>query len=154
VVAHLNPATSVDRRTPQYTNDSRPFSQPANNGGGNNGQIPPPQNSREDNARPANNNAPNNNANAQQSRDGFRSFGPPAGANNSQPDNRNTSQQQQYQERLGIKFTPPQKAREEMYDVHPPLNQKQAQAPPRQEEQRSQSAPRSQPQESKDDRKK
>ena len=36
-----------------------------------------------------------------------------------------------------MRFTPPVKARDEMYDVHPPLNRNQAQPPPKQEEKRT-----------------
>jgi hypothetical protein len=144
VVARLNPAVSVDRRTPQYTNDSRPFNKPADARG--------------------ENNALSNNANSGQSSDGFRPFGPSGSTNGSQPASRNNTSnsmngsqngsQQQYQEHPGMKFAPPQKARDEMYDVHPPLNQKQAQSPPTQGEQHAAPIPRTQPEENKEDRKK
>jgi len=45
-------------------------------------------------------------------------------------------QQQQYNQRPSMRYTPPPKARDEMYDVHPPLNQKQAQPPPPKQEER------------------
>jgi hypothetical protein len=140
VVARLNPAVSVDRRVPQFTNDSRPFNQPAN------GQS-------ENSARPVSQASSGSNAKSPQSNDGFKPFGPPAGANGSPaaPHNPPSSTIQQTQEHPGMKFTPPQKAHEEMYDVHPPLNQSQkpAQTQPHQEQQHS----HSQAQENKDNKK-
>ena len=53
------------------------------------------------------------------------------------------TQPQQNEERKSMRFTPPVKARDEMYDVHPPLNRKETQPPPKQEEKRSE-APRQQ----------
>ncbi|HXQ25862.1 MAG TPA: DUF6600 domain-containing protein [Candidatus Acidoferrales bacterium] len=46
------------------------------------------------------------------------------------------TQPQQNEQRQSVRFTPPVKARDEMYDVHPPLNRKEAPAPPKQEEKR------------------
>jgi len=119
VVARLNPAVETQRRTPEYTNDSKPFNQPrANN-------TPPPAN--------------NQTNSQQQSRDGFRPFTPPSGSNNrptTQPDNRNASTQaaqsqgRQSEERPAMRFTQPTKARDDMYDVHPPLNQPKTQSRP------------------------
>ncbi len=112
VVARLNPA--VSRPAPVYTNDTRPFNHP---------QPKQPQ---------AGTQQPSNN--------GFRSFTPPSeaarGGNAGQPQQDQQSQHQQYTERPSMKYTPQPKARDEMYDVHPPLNQKQAQ-PPKQEEHRA-----------------
>jgi hypothetical protein len=119
VVARLNPAVETERRTPEYTNDSKPFNQPrvSNNN-------PPPAN--------------NQTGNQQESRDGFRPFTPP-GSNNrttTQPDNRNAStevnqtQGRQNEERPAMKYTQPTKARDDMYDVHPPLNRNQPQPKP------------------------
>lgn len=102
VVARMTPA--VSRPTPAYTNQGR-F----------NGAQPA--------TRP--NNPP------QQSREGFRPFTPPG--NNSQQPNRGTNvqpnnQQQQSQQERQYRYTSPQKARDGMYDVHPPLNHGQEQA--------------------------
>jgi hypothetical protein len=142
VVARLNPATPVQRRAPQYTNDSRPFSQqPANQ----------QQNFRGSNNPPANNNQP-------PSRDGFRPFQPPAGANASNPppagNNANrgnaatsfngAAQQPQSQARPTVTYAPPQKARDDMYDVHPPLNRQTQTPPPKQQ-------PHQQPENKKDE---
>lgn len=119
VVARMTPA--VSRPTPAYTNQGR-F-----NG-----------------AQPATH--PNNPP--QQSREGFRPFTPPgnnsqqpARGTNVQPNNQQqrqpqsevrpqqqqVQQQQQSQEQRQYRYTSPQKAREENYDVHPPLNHGQEQ---------------------------
>jgi len=137
VVARLSPTAS--RPAPVYTNESRDFNrQPSNQ--------PPNQNPRFNN--PNANVQPQNQprggsqqqgqtqGNAQPSNNGFRPFGPPNGAN-SQPSNTGNrgenrgqpavqgqeSQQNSYNQRPNVKFTPPPKARDDMYDVHPPLNQ-------------------------------
>jgi len=130
VVAKLNPAASVNTRPQQtYTNDSRIFNQESH--GGN-----PPA--------PATNNQ------------GFRPFGQPSGANNQAPSNGNNNQastnrnntfskpaeQQETRPSTQVKFTPPVKAKEEMYDVHPPVNNKPA---PKQPEPKPESKPKSQP---------
>jgi len=112
-VANLNPAVTTNRHSSVFTNDSPEFNQPR------------PVN----NARPANNQTNNN---------GFRPF-TPAGSNNhatAQPGNGNsvnqTNQGRQYEDRPAMKYTQPTKARDEMYDVHPPLNQKSESKPPEQ----------------------
>jgi len=132
VVARLNPATPVPRQTPQFTNDSRPFNQPQNSRASNN---PPPATSQP------------------QSRDGFRPFQPPANANNNaQPAGRNNTnnnvnpfnrsqQQPQSEARPAMKFAPPVKARDENYDVHPPLNNRQTQTPPPPKQEAPRAAP-------------
>lgn len=112
VVVRLNPAVTSSARPAQaYTNESRPFNQPARPQAGSN--VPP---------------APQAATNAvQPSRPGFRPFSPPqptGGANQAPP-----------AERPSMKYTPPVKARDEMYDVHEPLSRKQAQ-PAKQEEHR------------------
>ena len=72
-------------------------------------------------------------------------------------------QQQQQQEQRQYRYTPPQKAREGMYDVHPPLNQRQEQTarpqqqaqPPRQQQEqttRPQQEPRQQAQPKQEER--
>lgn len=123
VVARLNPAVETQRRTPEYTNDSREFNQPrATN------SAPPPANNQTNGQQP--------------SRDGFRPFTPPSGSNNratTQTDNRNVSNQatqsqsRQSEERPAMRFTQPTKARDDMYDVHPPLNQPKTQSKPPQQ---------------------
>lgn len=129
VVARLNPAVETQRRTPEFTNDSKPFNKPprVNNN-------PPP--------------ASNQTNNQQQSNNGFRPFTPP-GSNNrttTQPDNRNApsqvnrTQPPQNEERPAMKFTQPTKARDEMYDVHPPLNHQENKPAPKQEQQHSSSS--------------
>ncbi len=137
VVARLNPAVETQRRAPQYTNDSRQFNEPQNTRVNNN--VNPQSSPRVTNNPPVNN--------QQQSNNGFRPFTPP-GSNNratTQPDNRitpnqvNQTQPAQNEERPAMKFTQPTKARDEMYDVHPPLNhqQNQSHAQPKQQEQHS-----------------
>jgi hypothetical protein len=98
VVARLAPPTPLkNERTPQFTNDSRPFNRESQAPRTNNPAPPPTQ-------------------------EGFKPFTPPAGQqNNSQ---NHTDQQAEPQQRPPVHFTPPTKAKEEEYDVHPPLNQK------------------------------
>jgi hypothetical protein len=139
VVARLNPAVSrpavqpTATRTGQFGHDQ---GNPQYNSRGNNA---PPANKVNDGQQPARGNTPppaNSNSNAsqntQQSRDGFRPFQPPAGtANNTSTNtnkNENNSQTNQADQRPAVRYTPPVKARDENYDVHPPLNQKPAQA--------------------------
>ncbi len=122
VVVRLNPAVSnVHQRENVYTNDSPAFNRPP---------------------------APNGNSGAQsQSRNGFRPFG---SASNSQQTNQSKSlsnaraSQPQYQQRSAIKFTPPVKAHDDMYDVHPPLNNRAPQQPKQQapKQSHSESTPR------------
>lgn len=62
---------------------------------------------------------------------------PPPKGNNPPPPNQNanakTENQPAPQQHPAVKYTPPVKAKDEMYDVHPPLNQK----PPKTEEHKS-----------------
>lgn len=101
VVANLSPATPR-----VYTNESSEFNRPQN---ANEGQKSP--------------NPPNNN--------GFRPFTPP---NNAQQNTHaNTNQNvnaNQNNNRPAVHFTPPVKAKDENYDVHPPLNQKKSEPKP------------------------
>jgi hypothetical protein len=157
VVARLNPTVS------------RPAVQPAAKG---NGQFGHDQGNPQYSYRPGNNKvtngqqavagsnppATNTEANTPQnqpaSRDGFQSFKPPAGtANNNsnnadknstntvnnKAENGNTTQPDQ---RQPMRYTPPVKAKDENYDVHPPLNQKpaetQAKEEPKQEQKQEQ----------------
>lgn len=135
VVVRLNPAVANPNHGGNvYTNDSREFNQSA--------RTATPQ--------------------QQPSREGFRPFTPPGGANQNaqaayQPNGRGN---QSYQQRNGnqaqpqnnrptqnytpqqqqrtFRYAPQPKARDNMYDVHPPLNKNQSQ--PRQQPQRN-SAP-------------
>lgn len=141
VVVRLNPAVANPNHGGNvYTNDSREFSQPA--------RTSAPQQQQ------------------QPSREGFRPFTPPGGRQNAQPSNQpngrgnqnqnynqqrnlNQGQQQQnnrtnqnytpqQQQERNFRYAPQPKARDNMYDVHPPLNRNQNQ--PRQQPQRN-SAP-------------
>jgi hypothetical protein len=125
VVARLNPAVS------------RPVVQPAakSNGQFGHDQGNPQYNSRGNNnvnnsQQPARSTTPPQSQPA--SRDGFRPFQPPAAGatstastTNSNKTENNTTQGDQ---RQPMRFTPPVKAKDENYDVHPPLNQKPAPA--------------------------
>jgi len=133
VVAKLPPPTSTRR---VYTNDSREFNQPRVNEQQNR-EIRPTNRPNQVNTPP---NQPNNG--------GFRPFTPPQHPNNpGQPNERvNTNQNQGNQNtnrneesrpnenfnRPPVRYTPPVKAKDENYDVHPPLNQK-SQAQPKTE---------------------
>ena len=154
VVARLNPAVSrpAPQPAPQPTGRYRSFGQPAQptapQGGtqGQTGRLNQPN--VQPQTVPAQGGAqqqPRGNA-EQQPQGGFRPFQQPSGGSNQpqggasvQQQQQQQTQQPQYNERPAMKYTPPPKARDEMYDVHPPLNQKQAQPPaqqPRQEERR------------------
>ena len=108
VVARLAPA--VSRSAPVYTNESRPFSE-----------------------HPAPSEAPavskSNETHTQPTSEGFHSFTPPNGGGSA--GNKTSGGNQP----PPVRYTPAPKARDEMYDVHPPLNQKQAQ--PKQDEHHS-----------------
>ena len=127
----------------------------------------PPSGSGVDRGGNVSNGAVNNNANGQQtqpnSRDGYRPFGRPDNANNppvGNPDksgqnsggnsNANTNQNQNDQ-RQPYRYAPPPKARDENYDVHPPLNQQQNQPQVRQEQKQEQKQEQHQGKESKKD---
>jgi hypothetical protein len=135
VVARLNPAVATQRRTPEYTNENRPFNQ----------EQTVRTNNAEPNPRATNGNPPP--ANNQPSNNGFRPFQPPAGSNNrqtTQPNNGNASNQtqgRQYEDRPAMKYTAPVKAHDEMYDVHPPLNHQQTQQPSKPAEQQRSAPP-------------
>jgi hypothetical protein len=113
VVARLAPA--VSHHAPVYTNDSRPFNDHPS--------APPSTESRSfSNA----NGAPQ--GPAQPSQNGVRPFTPPSAAN---------APNQASGQSPSVRYTPAPKARDEMYDVHPPLNQNQKPAQPKQEEHHS-----------------
>ena len=110
VVARLTPA--VSRPAPVYTNDSRPFS-----------EHPSPPPSTESHSTNANQPQP--------SRDGFRPFTPPSGTNATAAAGANKASDAASP---SVHYTPAPKARDDMYDVHPPLNQNQKPAPPPKQE--------------------
>ncbi len=126
VVVRLNPAVANPNRGGNvYTNDSRQFSQPA--------RTPAPQQQQ------------------QPSREGFRPFTPPGNQNqnynqqqrtnpNQQPNNRQNQNYNPQQQQRNFRYAPQPKARDNMYDVHPPLNRNQNQGQPRQQPERN-SAP-------------
>jgi hypothetical protein len=141
VVARLAPAVSRpvvqpaaknngqfghNQGNPQY--NSRGGSNTVNNGQQPaRGNTPPPANTS--------NNPPQNQP---ASRDGFKPFTPPAGtannnSNNADKNGSNTvnngkteDNTMQGDRRQPMRYTPPVKAKDENYDVHPPLNQKPA----------------------------
>jgi hypothetical protein len=128
----------------------------------------PPNNS---NNLPSNNGDRGNNPNQQQyqqqqhSRSGFNP--PPSGTNNQSSNNgyrgnnanqqpqQNQQQEQRYNQQPNVRFTPPPKARDDMYDVHPPLNQNrnQQQAQPQRQEEHNTPAPKNERENSKDNKK-
>ncbi len=113
VVAKLPPPANRNVRTPVYTNDSREFNQPQNqnqttpNNGGFRPFTPPqhPTNTVQPNERVNTNQNQNQNLNRNEEVRGDQSI------------NRGNNQS-------AVRFTPPVKAKDENYDVHPPLNQK------------------------------
>ena len=135
VVARLNPAVPVNaRRGPIYSNESQPFNQQTT-----------PRTTHIDRPVGTDSNPPPGTV-SPPPRVGLRTFEPPSGVNNAgQPPGNNSEVRQhnnvpyhtealpQNQERSSMRFTPPVKAREEMYDVHPPLNRKEV-APERREQ--------------------
>ncbi len=110
VVARLNPAVPVSRRTPEFTNDSRQFNRPA--------ARPSEQPRPEERVQPRENAQPS-----------ARSEAAGAAQTNQRPafapPNRGAEQPQQ---RPAVHMAPPARAREENYDVHPPLNSRPAEA--------------------------
>jgi len=115
VVARLNPATPAAR--PVYTNETGPF---------NHGPT-----------RPAGNAQPPANNSQQGSRPGFQPFRPPANGTNTHPGTANGGNAyraqngtQYNQNRPAVRYAAPPQARDEQYDVHPPLNQPKEQSKP------------------------
>ena len=147
VVAKLPPATPVrNARATVYTNDSREFNQPQNRGNEEQNRAVQQANRTNETNRPNESN-PNG---------GFRPFTPPSNnnaasqnqrMNQNQYENRNQENRPneninrdnnrpptENQARPSVRFAPPAKAKDENYDVHPPLNQRpQAQPEPRSE---------------------
>jgi hypothetical protein len=121
-----SPSQTENNRPP--SNDGfRPFQPPP-------GSTNTASNTRGNGGANSNNGANNNATNSGGSSNVNSSNRPPN--NNAQPQSTNSTQQQQQanNDRPAMRFSPPPKARDDMYDVHPPLNQKQAQPPPKQEE--------------------
>ncbi len=110
------PARQGNQNQVQPTNNNPPVDR--NNV--NNNYRPPARPGNQNQAQPTNNN-------------------PPVNRNNMDNNNRPPAQPQYQQP--PVRFAPPVKAKDEMYDVHPPLNQRQAPAP-KQQERRTQQAPR------------
>lgn len=148
VVARLNPAASVNSRAPQvYTNDSKPFNQEPR--GGN--QPTPATNNQ--GFRPFGQpSGASNQAQAPHTKDGGQqsqstTFQPPHGNNNPATTERNNTVnkppvQPEVHPNPPMRFTPPVKARDEMYDVHPPVNNRPA---PKQPEPKPEPKPKPQP---------
>ena len=114
VVARLTPA--VSRPAPVYTNESRPFNEHPS-------------------TPPSNESHSNNTNEPQPSRDGFRPFTPPSGANTTAASTAARNNQSP-----SVHYPPAPQARDDMYDVHPPLNQNQKPAqPPKQENHKEES---------------
>jgi hypothetical protein len=97
VVAHLPPRVPVEQRPRTFTNDSREFNQPR----------PQPAPSPE---RPGNLQPPNLERNVERN-------APPPPRNEERP-------QPPPRPQPPVRFAPPARAREDQYDVHPPLNQR------------------------------
>ncbi len=110
VVARLTPA--VSHPAPVYTNESRPFNQHPS-------------------GQPPNENRSNNSNQPQPSHDGFRPFTPPSGTNATAGSKASDASNNQSP---SVHYTPAPKARDDMYDVHPPLNENQKPAPPPKQE--------------------
>ena len=159
VVARLNPAAPASRETPTFTNDSRPFNGSGGRSDGRSGED-------ENHGQPetgANGSAAVNSSGTTNSRPGFQNFtpshpnnsvsagsGPPSrGERSATKDSRSSSRGEggaavggngaSNEERPAMKFAAPVKAREDMYDVHPPLNHTEAEAPKASSESHSES---------------
>ena len=139
VVARLSPPSPIRNERPQPdVNERRPVNQAA----------PPsrPSGAEPPSTRPSN-------QEQQPTRDGFKPFTPPAGQNNNpQPNerpntqNRTEPQPAEPRQQPPVRFTPPPKAKEQDYDVHPPLNQKQTEQPKEQSKPEKPAKPESKPQ--------
>ncbi|MGB0036955.1 MAG: DUF6600 domain-containing protein [Candidatus Acidiferrales bacterium] len=155
VVAKINPRVPASReRVPQYTNDRRPFNQePPPAARGEKPQPPPRVNEAPPPARVEHVNPPPRGENPQ----------PPARVNEAppparvehvnppppQPNNADRPARAENppppaQPHSVVKPSPPVKAREDRYDVHPPLNQKPAEQP-KKEERKQTPPPKSDP---------
>ena len=152
VVARLTPAAPAKVRPPEYTNESHPFNESTNR---------PNQPNEETNRAVQQPNRTNEGNNGSQPNNGYRPFTPPnqnnnqnnrnennpalnrnennPSANNENRNNENASRNEnnrppaENQVRPPVRYTPPVKAKDENYDVHPPLNQRPPQPPPKQE---------------------
>ena len=121
VVARLTPATPVNRRIPQYTNDSKQFSQPPARI---NQTTPEPNRVYQTTPQP--NRTNENTTQSNESNNGFRPF-TPANQNNRPP---GENEVKPAEVKPPVKYSAPVKAKDENYDVHPPLNQKPPQPKP------------------------
>jgi len=121
VVARLTPATPVNRRIPQYTNDSKQFSQPPARI---NQTTPEPNRVYQTTPQP--NRTNENTTQSNESNNGFRPF-TPANQNNRPP---GENEVKPAEVKPPVKYSAPIKAKDENYDVHPPLNQKPSQPKP------------------------
>jgi hypothetical protein len=173
VVARLNPAISRPAPVTTNNNRGfgQPRQPQGNQGqaprGADKNAQPPSRDGFKPFQPPASGNRPSTSGNAGTSSGGGNVGGannaPPAERDNrgfSRPDNRanqpqptqtrptqtqpTQTQPQQNEERRSMRFTPPVKARDEMYDVHPPLNRRDTQAPPKQQEEKRSETPRQQ----------
>ncbi len=127
VVARLSPPARTSRQTPEFTNDSQPFSHPsaAENRGEPEATV--------DNSAAANSSAAVNSSGTVSSRPGFQNFHPPSHAGSgASADSRSSMRREDHAatggdgasngERSDVRYAAPVRAREDMYDVHPPLN--------------------------------
>ena len=138
VVARLAPPNPVRNERPQpEMNGTRPSNQGAQPSRPNNAEPAPRNNAEPQPARPntmESQPARPNNQEPPPNRDGFKPFTPPANEHqNAQP--RPEPQAEPRQQQPPVRFTPPAKAKEQDYDVHPPLNQKPAEQPKEQNRQ-------------------
>jgi hypothetical protein len=106
VVARLTPATPVNRRVPRYTNDSKPF-------------VEQPNRTNQTTAAPNHTNETNTQGNQN---NGFRPFTSPN--QNQSVNGQDNRPPAQNEVRPAVRYSAPVKAKDENYDVHPPLNQK------------------------------
>ena len=132
VVARLTPATPVNRRTPQYTNESKPFVQQPNH----TNQTTAEPNRVYQTTQP--NRANDTTTQGNESNNGFRPFTPANQNAQNEPKNQNQNANTnnknmngednrppaQNEVRPAVRYSAPVKAKDENYDVHPPLNQK------------------------------
>ena len=72
---------------------------------------------------------------------GFRSFSPPNNGNRGPAPSNNNSTQPQPSNQQRYRYTPPVNAKDNNYDVHPPLNQSRQQSQPREQHQSEQRQP-------------
>jgi hypothetical protein len=147
VVAKLPPAAPVSReRAPGFTNESTEFNRPAPAPAHPNNAEPPARNNT---VEPPNRANPNAEPPARNS-----TFEPPNRSNknaepehvNPPPANNNRNEEERRQVAPPpVKFAPPVRAKEENYDVHPPLNNRPEPPPPPRQESKPAPPPKSPP---------